>query len=90
MAVPCSFDESDEVLDKPPDMSVDECSPLSILRVSNGSDVPTVISCFKLTAEELIEVNRTGRVWLGVYGFTMPPAYISGVKPFRLTGEAEG
>ena len=50
---------------------------------TNGDLITTTtISCWKLTAEELAEVNRTGRVWLGCMGATMQPAWISGHSPF--------
>lgn len=80
--VPTSFEESNDVLGKPPSMSDDECSCLSILRVENNNGLPMVISCWKMTKEELEEVNRTGRVWLGVCGVTMPPVIVTGIKPF--------
>jgi threonyl-tRNA synthetase len=33
--------------------------------------------------EELDEVNRTGRVWLGVLGLDHPPVFVAGIKPFE-------
>ena len=39
------------------------------------------ISCWQLTAEELAEVARTGRVWLHVWG-RQPPVYVGGDYPF--------
>lgn len=30
---------------------------------------------------ELDEVNRTGKVWLTVYGASMPPVILDGIKP---------
>lgn len=88
MAVPASFDESNAYLSRPASMTEDECDPLSIAHVeANG--IEQVVSCWKLTADELAEVNRTGRVWLGICGVTMPPAWISGVSPFE-TGVQNG
>lgn len=81
MGFPCSFEESNGVLGRPAAMSDDECGPLAVAHcVQDG--YPVVVSCFKLTAEELAEVNRTGRIWLGIVGETMPPAWVSGHKPF--------
>jgi hypothetical protein len=82
MAVPASFEESNAVLGKPADMSADECEALSVLRVQYPDGKIAVVSCWKLTAEELAEINRTGRVWLTIMGVTMPPAFIGGTKPF--------
>ncbi|HEX8658318.1 MAG TPA: hypothetical protein VF690_12320, partial [Hymenobacter sp.] len=43
---------------------------------------PCVVSCFKLSAEELAEVARTGLLYLQVLGPTHPPVSISGLSPF--------
>jgi hypothetical protein len=82
MAVPASFDESNAVLGKPPDMGHDECTCLSVLRTETESGTPVVVSCWKLTHEELEEVCRTGRVWLTVVGETMPPVAVDVTQPF--------
>jgi hypothetical protein len=82
MAVPASFDESNAVLGRPPDMTDEQCGPLSIARATDTEGLPLVISCWKLTQAELDEVNRTGRIWLGIVGITMPPAWIAGNNPF--------
>lgn len=84
MAEACSFPESDAVLDKPNGMTYEDCSALSILRVQTADGMPAVVSCWKLTAEELAEINRTGRVWLMIYGVTMPPSVVCGEKPFTV------
>lgn len=80
---PCSFDESNSVLSRPPDMTDEECGPLCTLRGFTPGNQPCVISCWKATQEELDEIKRTGRVWLCVLGVTMPPVIVSGTKPFN-------
>ncbi len=77
---PASFDESNDMLNRPKGMSDEECAPLCIFR---DMETPTVISCWKVTKEELDEINRTGRVWLRIWGKSMPPAYVSGVSFFE-------
>lgn len=81
--IAASFDESNLVLNSPPDMNCDECQPLSVFRGFNKSQTPVVISCWKITKEELEEIQRTGRVWLTVIGETMPPALVSGISPWN-------
>ena len=81
MAFPADFPESNNVLGAPGDMGIEECEPLSVAHAFQDNH-PLVISCWKLTREELDEVNRTGRVWLGIFGQTMPPAWVSGQRPF--------
>lgn len=78
---PSDFEGSDTALSKPPNMTDEECDPLCVQHVTCVSDIPGVMSCWKLTAEELAEVNRTGRIWLIVAGETMPPVILSGIKP---------
>ena len=80
--IPTSFDESDAFLGPPPGVSDEDCESLSIKRAVTPQGQPVVISCWKMTREELEEVNRTGRVWLLIWGQTMPPAALAGIKPF--------
>ena len=82
MAEPASFAESNDYLGPPPGVGEEDCQSLAIGRAVLPNGQAVVISCWKLTAEELEEVNRTGRVWLSVWGHTMPPAVICGKKPF--------
>lgn len=84
--VPASFDESDEVLERPPELHADDCEALSVWRgsIETASGIkPVVISCWKLTQEEREVVLRTGRVWLLVFGHSMPPVFLQGTNPFH-------
>jgi hypothetical protein len=81
-----SFNESNHVLDKPPDMSYDECDPLCVWVGNNPAGIPMVISCWKLTANELALINQTGKVWLTILGRTMPPSALSVQSPFSPAG----
>lgn len=83
MAEACGFDEANTSLGPPAGMTEDQVQTLRVLRAVHADGQPVVISCFKLTAEELAEVNRTGRVWLGVLGTSMPPVWVLGTKPFE-------
>jgi len=78
--IPTAFNEENGVLDGPPGMS--ECEPLSVWRGEQNNQ-PLVISCWKLTNEELEEINKTGRVWLYVCGQTMPPVSLQIKHPFK-------
>jgi hypothetical protein len=81
--IAASFDEANTVLDTPKGMTPDNCEPLSVWRGPLDNGIPAVISCWKLTQNELEEINRTGRVWLLVMGSTMPPVALSGSRPFQ-------
>jgi hypothetical protein len=63
-------------------MTDDQCGPLAIARAVCPDGTPVLLSCWKLTREELDEINRTGRVWLGIIGRSMPPVLVSGCNPF--------
>lgn len=81
--IPTSFEESNHVLDKPNGIDYVDCQALSVW-VGNYSDGnPVVISCWKLTQEEQEEFNRTGRIWLHLWGQTMPPAFLGTKYPFE-------
>jgi hypothetical protein len=84
-----AFDEDNCVLGPPPGVGEQEVHSLSVFRGVNDFGQPVVVSCWKPTAEELAEINRTGRVWLIVMGQTMPPAILEGQNPFRrVNGES--
>lgn len=83
---PASFNEANHFLSRPEDMNEDQCDPLVVCLTEqaqgDGSLLPVVISCWKPTQEELDEIIRTKRVWLGIIGNTMPPAWLAGCSPF--------
>jgi hypothetical protein len=82
VAYPASFPESNEYLSRPAGLE-NAVDPLSVACVSVGEGVEAIISCWKFSQEELDEVNRTGRVWLGVLGLDHPPVFVAGIKPFE-------
>ena len=83
MAEPSSFEESNQVLSAPEGLG-DDVTALSVyVGVEESIQAILTVSCWKLTQQELDEVNKTGRIWLCVYmGGTMPPCYVTGQKPF--------
>jgi hypothetical protein len=87
--VPTAFDGENVILDKPSSMSADDCSTISVLRTETDSGMPVTISCWKLTRDELEEVNRTGRVWLTICGVLVPPVMLATKRPFELPSNDE-
>lgn len=75
MAFPCGFQEANGSLGAPKGQAGVE--PLIVFR--NGRET---ISCWKVTAEELEEIQRTGRIWVRVLGNTTFPLLVTGTKPF--------
>lgn len=76
----CSFDESNAVLDKPANMTYEQCEALSICRATLPDGTPVVVSCCKVTDEELAEIVETRRVWVMHIGVTIPPILVTGHK----------
>lgn len=79
---PTNFDQSNGCLDPPPGVELEDCSALCVWQGHDLAGRPMIVSCWKPTAEELEEINRTGRVWLLQWGYTIPPSAISGLVPF--------
>jgi len=72
------FDEQNFILSKPKSMSDEDCAPLPIFR-----DGKTVVSCWELSYEDMQEIKKTGRIYLGVLsGSTQPPVWLSVENPF--------
>jgi hypothetical protein len=84
--IPSSFEESTGYLDRPSNMTDDECVPLAVAKCLMGDD-PVVVSCWKISKEEIEEFARTGRIWLVVLGETMPPVILTATKPMTNHGE---
>ena len=82
---PSNFEGSNGIADTPPGVDPILVQPLYVYRG------PTfLLSCWKPTAAELKEINRTGRVWLFVHAARMPPVSLQGNDPFAQTGGQDG
>lgn len=58
---------------KPPPGDEERVGPLPVRRLEGR-----VVSCWRLSPEELAEVQRTGVVWLSIFGHTHAPVAITG------------
>ena len=73
---PKNFKEATKVLQKPEDMTNEECSSLSV-----WNDGKQCISCWKPSIKERLSILLFGNVWLSVRsGNTQPPVWIDGSK----------
>ena len=77
------FAESNDVIDKPADMDRDDCEALCVFRGTDTKGQNVTISCWKPTAAELEEINRTGRVWVWHFGNYVQPHSVGGHNPFE-------
>jgi hypothetical protein len=69
--------------------------PLPIYRqglsFENGQRLdPCVVSCWRLSPEEIAEVQRTGVVYFQAFGTTHPPVSVWGTSPFVQPVAQEG
>lgn len=81
MADAVGFEGANEVYAAPPGRE-DEVHDL---QVYEGAD--HTASCWRLTAEELAEVNRTGVVWVRIMGHSVVPFYVSGHALVLIDGQ---
>ncbi len=80
---PTEFSGQSIVLQKPSDMTNEQCSSLPILHLDG-----VCISCWTVKWSERLKVLITGKVWLGVRsGQTQPPVYLTVDQPFRINHE---
>ena len=73
---PIKFNGQNMTFTKPKNMSEEECGDLPVF--SNGNQI---ISCWKLSREEIEHVTNTGRIYLGVMGVAQPPVYLTTFEP---------
>ncbi|MUO30799.1 MULTISPECIES: hypothetical protein [Rhizobium/Agrobacterium group] len=78
MAQPVKFDGANMVLRAP---AGQEETVSDLYTYTNGH---CSVSCWQLTADELAEVNRTGRLFLSVFfGRSQPPVFIRDEEAVR-------
>jgi hypothetical protein len=81
--IAAGFAEENMVLHPPPGVPVDEVGVMNVHKGNLSDGTPVIISCWKVTKEELEEIGRTGRVWVLVRGETTPPVGVTGFCPFE-------
>jgi hypothetical protein len=75
---PTDFPESDAELQKPDDMSDDECGRLPVaVGTRHEGKYPCIVSAFKPTDEEIDTLVNGGTIYLHVLGTGMPPVRLS-------------
>ena len=73
---PISFQEYNAVLQKPPNMTDEECGSLTVYR-----DGKQCISCWKMSVKERLSALIFGKVWCWVLsGNTQPPITLAVTK----------
>jgi hypothetical protein len=79
---PIKFPESNFTFGAPVGWPEEKCSPLPVWKGEHLNGEPAIVSCWKLSPEELELIQRTGHVFLTVVGAGTPPVSLSVESPF--------
>jgi hypothetical protein len=85
---PINFKQQTNVLQKPENMTDEECAPLPAAVISLNTG-PIIISCWEPSIEELEEINKNKKVWLTLFTISHPPVDVSGFNPFITNDKKE-
>lgn len=77
MAIPVGFEGANMLLSG----EAVGCSDLEVF--ANGEQI---VSCWRMTPEELKLIAETGVVWVSVWGRGAPPIYVSGTAGVTING----
>jgi hypothetical protein len=80
--LPADFPERNFVFTKPSGMTDEQCSDLPVWKGNDRDGFPIIVSKWKLSKEDLEEINRTGEIWLSLTGNGMPPVSVFTEYPF--------
>jgi hypothetical protein len=85
--LPTTFEGYNKVYAKPQGWTDEQCSDLPVWEGQapvddQGNTAPTIISCWKLSKEDLEEIQRTGVIYLSICGNGMPPVSLFTENPF--------
>ena len=79
MANPVDFEGANKIFRAPSNM--ENCGDLPVFQDESG-----IYSAWRMTPEDLEEINRTGVVWIRVSGGGLPPICLSGVALLHVEG----
>lgn len=86
--LPTNFEQSNKCYTKPEGWTDEQCMDLNtwegnVIIDDIGSTAPAIISCWKLSYEDLQEIQKTGVIWLAITGSGMPPVSLFTENPFK-------
>jgi hypothetical protein len=70
-------------------MTEEQCCDVHACKTTDSANTPVVITCFKLTPEELVRLNLGEPVYLTIIGQTMPPVSLQAGSPWEEQPKAE-
>ena len=85
---PIQFPESNIVLNKPDEMTDEECMPLPVCVCRDSEDLPLIISCWEPTPEEWNALRKQGRIYIAIVSEEYhPPLIVFPGNPFDADSE---
>ncbi len=81
--IPTTFPEHNFVYTKPKGMTDEQCGDLPVHKGKDTYGNNVIVSCWKLSKEDIEEINQTGTLWILVAGQSMPPIIPSTENPFN-------
>ncbi|MEH6725188.1 MAG: hypothetical protein V7703_03450 [Hyphomicrobiales bacterium] len=81
MANSVGFEGANFVFQAPENMTPEQCADLPTF-VSDGQ----IISCWRLSPEEIATVTKTGVLWLSITGMAMPPVALAATGLINING----
>jgi len=80
---PIEFPEANTVLNKPDNMTDEECMPLPVCVCRDSEDLPLIISCWEPTTEEWDTLLKQGRIYIAIVSEEYhPPLIVFPGNPF--------
>lgn len=80
--LPTDFEQRNLVFTKPGNMTDEQCMDLPVYKGQYADGFPCIISCWRLSKEDLEEIQRTGVIWLSITGQVQPPVSLFTENPF--------
>ena len=81
--IPANFEEANTIFGPPEGMTEDDVKSIRAYVGEHLDSSAVTITCWKPTREELDSIEKTGRVWLMIFGKGMPPVAVTGWSPFK-------
>jgi hypothetical protein len=81
--LPTDFEQRNFVYQKPANMTDEECMDLPVFRGVTPDGWPCIISKWKLSKEDLEEIQKTGAIYLSITGYGMPPVLLFTEDPWK-------
>jgi len=81
--IPVDFKEANFTFTRPKSMTDEQCGDLRVWKGYDLAGFPIIVSCWRLSKEDLEEINRTGKIWLSVTSEVTPPVSLFTEYPFQ-------